>query len=114
MIDAVQTALQEPETMNAAAFVAGAVVGIPISWVAKWANKEVDCIVDMFTTEPRRTVFSMLANFALITTAVATGTVPDKPAMALAAGLLLCGFADSVLNKGRRRKWTEKDRKAKK
>lgn len=113
-MDIIQTVMKEPETMRSTAFVAGAVIGIPLSWVSKWANNEVDCVLDMFTTEPRRTVFAMLTNLALIVTAVATGTVPDKIAMAFAAGLLLCGFADSVLNKGKRRKWTDADRKAKK
>lgn len=110
MIDAVQTALREPATMNAATFVAGALAGIPISWIAKWANKEVDCIMDMLVTEPRRTVFSMLANLALVVGAISTGTVPDKAVTAFAAGLLICGFADSVLNKGKRRKWSAKKR----
>ena len=110
MIEAVQTVLADDATRNAVGFVVGSIVGIPVNWIVKWANKEVDCLWDMARIQPRRTVLSIMSNFALVTVAVATGTIPDKFVVAVAGGLLLTGFTDSFLNKAKRREWTDDER----
>ena len=103
----------DPVVTNSGLYVIGTTVGMSINWLMKWLNKEVDCIVDMLRTEPRRTIASLLSQFGVIAAFIGTGALAGlTPYLAFVQGAAFGSAVDAWVNKGKRRDWADEQREA--
>jgi hypothetical protein len=111
MLEAAQTVLKDPSVLNATVFCAAAFAGQGLHHVKKWAEGE-----DWTMANFRRTVGALAGNVAGMLGFVATGALDDmaKIGTVIALGAFMGFSADSALNKGSRKEWTDEERKASK
>ena len=110
MIEAAQKILQDQSVLNAVAFGSAAIIGQVLHAMKKWAEGE-----EWVLANVRRTVGAVVANFVAIAGFISTGALDSMPKIAtvLALGLFMGFSADSAINKGGRKEWTEEERAAK-
>jgi len=110
MIKAAQKVLADPSVMNAVAFASAAIGGQVLHALKKWAEGEAWLLVNA-----KRTVGAVIANFIAIAGFISTGALDEitKIATVLALGLFMGFSADSAINKGGRKVWTDEEREAK-
>ena len=110
MIDAAQKVLQDPSVLNAIAFASAAIGGQVLHALKKWGEGEEWVLVNV-----RRTVGAVVANVVAIAGFISTGALDEitKIATVLALGLFMGFSADSAINKGARKPWTDAEREAK-
>ena len=96
----------DKSVLNACLYIVGAVVGQLFYWVYRWSEGEEWVLVNF-----RRTVAAVVVNMGSMATVVAAGTVDNMTvAAAFATGVTLGIAADSVVNKGVRKPWSDKER----
>lgn len=95
---------------NALLLIVGAGLGQCLFWVSRWANGEQWVMCNF-----RRTVAAMIGNITALAALLAAGTTDGMSvAAAFFSGLTLGVAADSLLNKGARKEWTDEQREEKK
>jgi len=105
--------ITDPAIQNSLIYVIGAFLGILVNWLVKWLNKEVDCIMDMFRTEPRRTAAAFVGQIGVIMAFIGTGALTGlTPFLAFVQGTAFGSAVDAWMNKGKRREWTDEQREA--
>jgi len=110
MIDAAQKVLQDPSVLNAVAFASAAIIGKALHAVKKSLEGEA-----WVTANIKRTAAAVIGNMIAIVGFISTGALDSMPKIAtvLALGLFMGFSADSALNKGARKEWTDEERNAK-
>ncbi len=111
MIDAAQKVLQDQSVLNAVAFASAAILGQVLHALKKWAEGEAWILANA-----KRSVAAVIGNLIAIMGFISTGALDSMPKIAtvLALGLFMGFSADSAINKGARREWTEAERNANK
>lgn len=107
MIEAAQTVLKDPSVLNAVVFACAAVVGQVLHAVKKLLEGEVWVLGNV-----KRTIAAVIGNFMAIAAFLAAPNALSgmQVGTILAFGLFMGFSADSVINKGVRKPWTEEER----
>ena len=107
MNTAVQTVLKDPSVLNAVVFCIAALSGQILHAVKKWADG-----YQWVLSNPRATVGAVIGNLAGMVGFVSTGALDEitKIGTVIALGIFMGLTADSVLNRGQQRVWTEAER----
>lgn len=110
MNQAIQTVLKDPSVLNSVVFCVAAVAGQILHGIKKWTEGYI-----WVTANPRATVGAVIGNLAGMAGFISTGALDDitKIATVMWLGLFMGLSADSVLNKGSQKVWTEEERAAK-
>lgn len=104
--DAVQTVLQDRTLLNAGCYMVGCFLGQVIFWITRWANDE-----QWVTANFKRTVAAIGSNIGIMAGFVAMGSLESAAlGTALFVGLTQGIAADSIINKGTRKVFTEEER----
>ena len=111
MIEAAQTVLKDPSVLNATVFCVAAFSGQILHAVKKWAEGEAWVMANV-----RRTVGAFAGNIAGMLGFISTGVLDDMSKMGtiIALGVFMGFTADSALNKGGRKPWSDEERAARK
>lgn len=106
MIDAVQSVLQDKSVLNGACYIAGCGIGQGIYWVNRWAVGENWVLVNF-----KRTVAAVTGNLGIMAGFLSLGSVDTlSVGAALFMGVFQGIAADSILNKGSRKIYTDEER----
>lgn len=106
MIDAVQHVLQDKSVLNAGVYAVGCLAGQFIYWIRRWAvgEKWVLCNFKM-------TIAAITGNIGIMAGFLALGSVETLAVgTALFVGLAQGISADSIINRGERKPWSEGQR----
>jgi len=109
MNQAVQAMLQDASVVNATVFCTAAMCGQLLHMVKKWADG-----YERVLSNPRATVGALIGNISGMVGFVSTGALDEitKVGTVIALGIFMGLSADSVLNKGQQRVWTDDERAA--
>ena len=107
MNQAIQTVLKDPAVLNSVVFCAGALAGQILHAAKKWAEGYV-----WVASNPKATVGALVANLAGMAGFIATGALDaiPSPVTALWMGIFMGLSADSVINRGAKKPWTDEER----
>jgi len=107
MMEAAQKVLEDQSVLNAVAFASAAIAGQVLHALKKWAEGE-----EWVFVNAKRTIGAVVANFVAIVGFISTGALDSMPKIAtvLALGLFMGFSADSAINKGVRKPWTDEER----
>lgn len=101
----IQTTLADPGVRHAALFTAAALAGQAIHGVKKWTAGE-----EWMFANLKRTVAAVIANLTAVVAAIQLGLDNLTLSQLLAAGVTLGLSADTLVNKGVRKQWSEEKR----
>lgn len=101
--------LADPSVHNAAVFCAGAMLGQFLHALKKWSDGYV-----WIMSNPRATVGAIIGNITGMVGFISSGSLDSINSLATVAclGLFMGMSADSVLNKGAQKVWTDEERAA--
>lgn len=107
MMEAAQKVLEDQSVLNAVAFASAAIAGQVLHALKKWAEGE-----EWVFVNAKRTIGAVVANFVAIVGFISTGALDSMPKIAtvLALGVFMGFSADSAINKGVRKPWTDEER----
>jgi hypothetical protein len=108
MNDMIQTVVADPGVRNAVLFTAAALAGQAIHGIKKWTAGE-----EWMFANLKRTVAAVIANLTAVVAAIQLGLDNLTLSQLLAAGVTLGLSADTLVNKGVRKPWSEDQREAK-
>ena len=109
MMEAAQTVLQDPSVLNATVFCVAAIGGQVLHAVKKWVDGYA-----WVMSNPRATVGAVIGNVTGMVGFISTGALDEvtKVGTVIALGLFMGLSADSVINRGSQRVWSDAEREA--